>query len=94
MFPIENPIPFHGNEVGFKNLASNCFLFLLLQKLAEQYDSIKFIKVDVDENSETAEAYQVAAMPTFKFFKDGIKEDELTGANVEKLKEKVEKFSK
>jgi len=76
MFPIENPIPFHGNEVGFKNLAS------------------KFIKVDVDENSETAEAYQVAAMPTFKFFKDGIKEDELTGANVEKLKEKVEKFSK
>merc|ERR1712141_207280 len=34
---------------------------------------IAFIKVDVDENGETAEAQGISAMPTFKFYLDGEK---------------------
>lgn len=60
-------------------------------KLAEKYSSIKFIKVDVDENSETAEAYGISAMPTFKFFKNGIEaERELVGADEAELDEKLQ----
>merc|ERR1712226_286467 len=38
-------------------------------------------KVDVDENEETAAAYGVSAMPTFKFIKGGQKVGEVVGAN-------------
>ena len=56
------------------------------EKLAEKYSSIKFIKVDVDENSETSEAHGISAMPTFKFFKNGVETvSELVGANEAEL---------
>ena len=42
---------------------------------------MKFIKVDVDDNSETAEANGISAMPTFHFYKDGVKVNELAGAS-------------
>ncbi|XP_002159164.3 thioredoxin [Hydra vulgaris] len=41
------------------------------EDFADKFKSIKFIKVDVDENEETASANEIRAMPTFKFFKDG-----------------------
>ena len=53
---------------------------------------ITFIKVDVDENSETAEAQGISAMPTFKFFKDGQEASELVGASEQKLKEELQKL--
>ena len=49
-----------------------------------------FIKVDVDENNETAEACGIEAMPTFQFFKNGAKVDELVGASEQALKDKIE----
>merc|ERR1711869_46266 len=38
-------------------------------KLAEEMPDIVFVKVDVDENEETAGACGIQAMPTFQFYK-------------------------
>ena len=46
-------------------------------------------KVDVDDNSQTAHACGITAMPTFQFYKDGKKFDELQGANEQGIKEKL-----
>jgi thioredoxin 1 len=45
------------------------------------YASITFIKVDVDENSETSEQAGVTCMPTFQLYKGGSKVGTLEGAN-------------
>ena len=50
-----------------------------------------FIKVDVDENSETAQKFEVSAMPTFVFIDgDGGVVDRMAGANAERLTSMVE----
>ncbi|KAI6657227.1 Thioredoxin-like [Oopsacas minuta] len=54
------------------------------------YPNIKFVKVDVDANSETAQKYGVSAMPTFKFFHNQEQFDELVGADEAGLKKKLE----
>lgn len=59
------------------------------EAMQADFPSIKFIKIDVDDNSETAEAFKVSAMPTFKFIKNGKEVDELVGASEEKLKQKL-----
>ena len=37
----------------------------VFKQLAEDHDDVIFLKVDVDENQDTAAQYQVSAMPTF-----------------------------
>merc|ERR1712146_622404 len=58
-------------------------------QMAEEMPDVTFVKVDVDENEETAEACGISCMPTFMFYKDGMKVHELAGANEEKIKEAV-----
>jgi thioredoxin 1 len=58
--------------------------------MAAEYDDVVFIKVDVDENAETAEFCGIEAMPTFQFFKGSVKVDELVGASEQALKDKIE----
>lgn len=55
------------------------------ERLAPQYPTIQFVKVDVDENDETAHACEVRAMPTFHFYKVGKKVSEFSGANKDNL---------
>ena len=61
-------------------------------KLAEEMPDIVFVKVDVDENEETAGACGIQAMPTFQFYKTGAKAHEFSGASEEKIKEAIAKF--
>lgn len=57
------------------------------EKLAEVYPSITFLKVDVDESAELAEHYEVQAMPTFLFLKDGIIVKRIEGADLRAMEE-------
>ena len=53
------------------------------------YEKTKTFDYDVDENAETSESCGITCMPTFQFYKNGAKVDELQGANIDALKEKI-----
>ncbi|KAI9280395.1 thioredoxin [Sporodiniella umbellata] len=53
----------------------------VLEKHSAAYSNVVFVKVDVDDLSEIASHYEVRAMPTIVFFKNGNKVDEIVGAN-------------
>jgi len=57
--------------------------------LKDKYPSIKFLKIDIDENQEMARKYKIESIPAFILFKDGLEEDRLVGANKVKLEEMV-----
>jgi len=60
------------------------------QLAAEHAGDAVFLKVDVDENAETAAKYQVSAMPTFLFLKGGEVVDRLMGANPDHLRSMIQ----
>ncbi|KAJ5134683.1 Thioredoxin [Penicillium atrosanguineum] len=52
-------------------------------ELSEKYTNVRFIQVDVDKMREVASQFQVTAMPTFVFLKDGKEVGQrVRGANV------------
>lgn len=62
------------------------------EKLAKQHEGsthIIFAKVDVDKAKDVAQACGITAMPTFQFFKNGTKVDEVKGADVQQLTTKI-----
>ncbi|CAD7968305.1 unnamed protein product [Amoebophrya sp. A25] len=63
-------------------------------ELAEKYSDVTFIKVDVDDNGDTAEACDVQCMPTFQFFKEGSQVHKIEGASVDKLVAAIEDLKK
>merc|ERR1719336_2749226 len=60
-----------------------------LEEMDKNMDDVVFLKVDVNDCEDVAAKYNITAMPTFKFIKNGSEVADLTGANVEKLKEIV-----
>ncbi|XP_023324773.1 thioredoxin-2-like [Eurytemora carolleeae] len=60
-----------------------------IEEMSKIMEDVVFLKVDVDECEEIAQEYKITAMPTFIFIKSKEKVGELTGANVDKLKEMV-----
>lgn len=46
---------------------------------AEMGDKVKIVKLDVDENQETAQKFGVMSIPTLILFKDGEKVDQALG---------------
>ena len=67
-----------------------------LDKLAGEFSGkIKFVKVNVDEAQKLAERFQVQAIPTLLFFKNGKLEDRVTGVLPEDaLKSRLNSFVK
>mmetsp|Transcript_19422 Transcript_19422/g.27453 ORF Transcript_19422/g.27453 Transcript_19422/m.27453 type:complete len:107 (-) Transcript_19422:269-589(-) len=61
------------------------------EAMAEKYPNAEFVKVDVDEAQDVAEEVGISAMPTFQFYKDGERVDELVGASESKLEALVVK---
>jgi thioredoxin 1 len=52
----------------------------ILDELAEERPDVRFVKLDVDDNTETAVRYGVLSMPTFMVFRDGEPVLKLVGA--------------
>ncbi|RMZ77708.1 hypothetical protein DV738_g4231, partial [Chaetothyriales sp. CBS 135597] len=60
------------------------FISPYIEELSESpkyKDSVRFYKLDVDQVEDVAAELGIRAMPTFLFFKDGKKVDEVVGAN-------------
>jgi thioredoxin 1 len=52
----------------------------IIEELAKKFDGkIKIGKLNVDENPNTAQKYEVLGIPSLKFFKNGEVIDEITG---------------
>ncbi len=52
------------------------------EKLSEAFHTIVFLKVDVDESPELVNQYDVSAMPTFVFLKNGQEVKRVEGADM------------
>jgi thioredoxin 1 len=52
----------------------------ILHELAEEYDGrVKFVKLDVGNNPETATNYGIRSMPTILIFNNGVVVDQIIG---------------
>lgn len=52
----------------------------VIDEISKEYDGkIKVVKLNTDENPESASNYQISAIPTLLFFKDGKVVKELVG---------------
>ncbi|KAJ2710984.1 thioredoxin trx1 [Coemansia spiralis] len=61
----------------------------VFKALSADFTDVVFVKVDVDQLSELAQRFEIHAMPTFKFLRDGDVVDEIVGANKTKLKDSL-----
>jgi thioredoxin 1 len=62
----------------------------VIDQLAEEYDGkVKVAKVNVDENPEISEKYQIMSIPTLLVFKNGSKVDTLVGARPKQSMEEM-----
>ena len=60
-------------------------------QIAEENPGAVFYKVDVDEAADVASECGIRAMPTFQFYKGGVKVEEICGADEKKLRAAVAK---
>ncbi len=56
----------------------------VLEEIAQENDSIRIVKLNVDDNPQTAAAHQVLSIPTMILFKDGQPAKQLVGAQPKK----------
>jgi thioredoxin 1 len=53
----------------------------ILEEVAEEMgDKVKIVKVDVDQNNQTAGKYNIMSVPSLLFFKNGEVVDQVIGA--------------
>ena len=58
-------------------------------EFAAAYGTIKFLSVDVDDAEDVAFKYDISSMPTFVTIRDGEETDRFSGANPDRLEEKL-----
>ena len=61
-----------------------------VQRISRTMSNVVVLMIDVDESEDLADHYNINAMPTFIFFKNMEKIDEMVGANVDRLNEIVD----
>ncbi|MBU0906180.1 MAG: thioredoxin [Planococcaceae bacterium] len=85
----------HGTDQSFSNEISNGLVLVdfwapwcgpckmiapVLEELdGEMSETVKIVKVDVDENQETASNFGIMSIPTLVLFKDGQPVDKVVG---------------
>lgn len=52
----------------------------IIEDLSNSMKEVKFVKVDVDPNQDTASKYSIFSIPTFLIFKNGEVKNQLVGA--------------
>jgi len=52
----------------------------VLEEIANERDDVRIVKLNVDENQQTAAAFQVLSIPTMILFKDGQVAKKVIGA--------------
>ncbi|XP_062076336.1 thioredoxin H-type-like [Humulus lupulus] len=65
----------------------------ILTDLAKKTPNVVFLKVDVDELEDVAKEWEIEAMPTLLFLKEGKIVDKIVGAKKDELIDKVAKHS-
>lgn len=66
----------------------------VIDQLSEEMDDVKFTKMDVDQNQETARNLGITAIPTLLIKKDGKIVDRLTGYTPkEKLEQILDQYT-
>ncbi|KAM6555192.1 hypothetical protein CsatB_015954 [Cannabis sativa] len=65
----------------------------ILADLAKKTPNVVFLKVDVDELQDVATEWEIEAMPTILFLKEGKIVDKIVGAKKDELVEKVARYS-
>lgn len=77
--------------------SNNCkpcgFITPKYTQLAQQYDNVMFVVVDVDTNRTLAERYDVTGMPAFLMFRRAKKVDECFGLDEKALERRVKKLA-
>jgi thioredoxin 1 len=52
----------------------------VLEEIADERDNLRVVKVNIDENQQTAANYQILAIPTMVLFRDGHEAKRIQGA--------------
>jgi len=62
----------------------------LIESFAEQYaTSVQILAVDVDEQEDIANHFQITSIPTFVFYQKGQEIDRIVGANPSSIENKI-----
>ncbi|KAG4922630.1 hypothetical protein JHK82_051604 [Glycine max] len=67
------------------------FIEPAIHAMADKFNDVDFVKIDVDELPDVAQEFQVQAMPTFVLWKKGKEVDKVVGAKKDELEKKIEK---
>ena len=59
------------------------------EKLAEEFDHITFISIDIDEYEDWKDVKSVKQVPTFKFLNNGNSVGTIVGVNEKKIRNKL-----
>jgi len=52
----------------------------IIESLSNEYEDVKFVKINVDDNPDIAARYHVESIPNFVFIKDGKMVNQVVGA--------------
>lgn len=52
----------------------------IIESLSNEYEDVKFVKINVDDNPDIAVRYHVESIPNFVFIKDGKMVNQVVGA--------------
>ncbi|KAF7817605.1 thioredoxin H-type [Senna tora] len=69
------------------------FIAPILAEIAKKLPNVIFLKVDVDELKSVAQEWDIEAMPTFLFLKEGKLVDKVVGAKKEELQLTISKHA-